>query len=295
MTRKFGEWAVADALPGMLFGRGTAGNVQVPLTLLQTYVQRIIASTASNSGGGENFRGAWAAENDYAPGDLISYQSRVYLLIAPAAYLSSTTPDQDSTNWLCLYGQMVNAVDLNDVPNMAYFYSANSDNAPSAETYGYGYTIFHGTGYAVQLYWGTDGMTQYVRVLNDKTWGPWFVQAAAFQKTQVPGGEGSGAIWASASNNAEFVSTIKSDTTLNISGWATVTDKMQRLRWEVINGGAFKTTWGPYNNLKWVKPDGTLTTDFTQLGITWNVSGSNFFEFWTRDSGATVYGRALVS
>jgi hypothetical protein len=49
------------------------------------------------------------------------------------------------------------------------------------------------------------------------------------------------------------------------------------------------------NSVRWIKPDGTLTTDSTTPGITRNASGANLLEFWTRDSGATVYCQAPVN
>ncbi|MEX3923093.1 pyocin knob domain-containing protein [Paraburkholderia sp. BR10936] len=295
MTRTTFDFAVATELPSMLLGRGTYGNQQVPITLIQSYVQQVIASTASNANGAVNFRGAWNATYDYAPNDLVSYNNKVYLMIATQVYMSSTTPDQDATNWLCLFGQMVIAVDLNTVPNMAFFYAQGAANVPDSDPNGYGFTLRNGTAFAVQMYWNTDASILYTRSNNSGTWSSWAIQAATYQKVQTPGGEGSGTIYANAVNSGEFVSTITVNTQLNMAGWASLTNKMQRFRWEIVNGGAYVTTWGPYNNLHWVKSDGTLTTDFATLGITWNASGSNFFEFWTRDSGVTVYGRALTS
>lgn len=295
MTRTTSNFAIATALPGMLLGRSASGNQQVPISLIQTYVEQIIASTASNASGAVNFRQAWNATYSYAPNDLVSYNDKIYLMIATQVYMNSTTPDQDSTNWLCLFGQMLVAVDLNTAPNMVFFYSQGANNAPPADTVGYGFTIWNGTGFAVQVFWSSDGGTLYTRALNSGVWSSWAVQAATYQTAQTPGGQGTGSIYASAVNNGEFVSTITVATQLNIAGWANVTGKMQRFRWEIVNGGAYATTWGPYNNLTWIKSDGTTTTDFTTLGITWNAAGSNFFEFSTRDSGTTVWGRALVS
>jgi hypothetical protein len=280
----------------MLLGRdSTIGNQQIPLSLFQTYIQQIISSTSTNADGAVNFRGAWNATYDYAPNDLVSYQSKVYLLIAPSTYMSSTTPDQDATNWLCLFGQMITAVDLNTAPNMAFFYAQGAANVPSTDPNGYGFTIWNGTGFAVQVFFSPDATKMYTRNCNSGTWSNWVITASAFEQTATPGGEGSGTIWASVANNGEYVSTITVPTQLNLAGWASMTGKVQRCRWEIVNGGAYATTWGPYNNLHWIAKDGSVTTDFSTLGITWNASGSNFFEFTTRDSGATVWGRALTS
>jgi hypothetical protein len=296
MVRKTSDWPIAESLPGLFLGRDSViGNQLIPTTLILKYVQSIIAQTASNAGGAVNFRGIWdtTGNTSYAPNDLVSYGNKIYLLIASQVYMSSTTPDQDASNWLCLFGQMVNVVDMNAAPNQAFFYSAGAANTPPANGYGFGFTLYHGTGFAVQLFWSSDGYTQYVRALNSNVWSAWVTQAAAFINTATPGGEGTGTIWAAVANNGEYVSVITVDTVLNLAGWVTDVGKVQRCRWEIVNGGAFATTWGPYNNVKWVKPDGTITTDFTTLGVTWNAADSNFFEFWTRDGGKTVYARPL--
>lgn len=292
MPVKTSDWPIVEQLAGVFFGRNPDGNVQMPLSIVQAYIEQIVAQTPSN-GGSVTFRGVWSATYDYAPNDLVSYNSKVYLLIAPSTIISSTTPDQDPTNWLCLWGQQVLAADLNSVPASAFFYSQGAANAPTSDPTGYGFTLYNGTGFAIQIYWNASADTLYTRYLNNGTWLQWNVMASTFQKAQVPGGEGSGTIYASPVNNGYFYSTITVATQLNMAGWANANGKVQRFQWEIVNGGAFATTWGPYNNLHWVKSDGTLTTDFTTLGVTWNAAGSNFFEFWTRDSGATVYGRAL--
>lgn len=294
MSVKTSDWAMATALPGVFFGRDDDGNKQIPLSIVQAYIQQIIAQTASNADGAVNFRGVWNATFDYAPNDLVSYNSKVYLMIATSVHLSSTPPDQDPTNWLCLYGQQVLATDLNIAPDASYFYCQGALNAPDSDPTGFGFTLYHGTGFAVQFFWNTAADTMYTRSL-DTNWSPWAVMATTFQRVNVPGGEGTGTIYASPVNQGEFQSTITVATQLNIAGWANITGKVQRFRWEITNGGAFPTTWGPFNNLNWIKSDGTITTDFTQLGIVWNPSGPNFFEFWTRDGGNTVYGRALTS
>lgn len=295
MARMTSDFPVASALPGMFLGRDSTGNYQVPLTLVQSYIQQVIASTSSNTDGAVNFRGAWNATYDYAPNDVVSYSSRVYLCIAASALISSTTPDQDPSNWLCLYGTMVTAVDMNTLPNMSFFYAQGAANVPDSDPNGYGYTIRNGTGFAVQVFWSPDATKMYTRNLNSNVWSNWILAVSAYAQTNIPGGEGTGTIWASVANNGEYVSTITVNTQLNLAGWASMTGKVQRCRWEIVNGGAYATTWGPYNNLHWIAKDGSVTTDFTTLGITWNASGSNFFEFTTRDSGATVWARALTS
>lgn len=64
---------------------------------------------------------------------------------------------------------------------------------------------------------------------------------------------------------------------------------------ELVNGGAATVTWPTVN---WVKKDGTFTTtistylsDFGRAAL--QSSGTDFFVFWTRDGGTTVYGKLL--
>lgn len=64
---------------------------------------------------------------------------------------------------------------------------------------------------------------------------------------------------------------------------------------ELVNGGSATVTWP---TVQWVKKDGTFTTtmstylsDFGRAAL--QSSGTDFFVFWTRDGGTTVYGKLL--
>lgn len=59
---------------------------------------------------------------------------------------------------------------------------------------------------------------------------------------------------------------------------------------ELVNGGAFAFTWPTIN---WVKSDGTFTTSFASCGVTLQSSGIDWVLLWTRDSGATIYGKVM--
>lgn len=56
------------------------------------------------------------------------------------------------------------------------------------------------------------------------------------------------------------------------------------------NAGAFPIT---FPSIRWLKGDGTWSVNFSDLGITLQATGLNFFMFMTMDGGSTVYGRAM--
>lgn len=60
---------------------------------------------------------------------------------------------------------------------------------------------------------------------------------------------------------------------------------------EYINAGAFTLTAPTIN---WIKKDGSVTTTFadylTDQSRTLQASGTDFFVFWTRDAGTTIWG-----
>ena len=75
-----------------------------------------------------------------------------------------------------------------------------------------------------------------------------------------------------------------------LNGWPT-TGTLGELTIELINGGANANTWS--TTIRWLKSDGTYTTDFSASGKTLLASGTNFLNFWTRDGGATIWGVVL--
>lgn len=50
-------------------------------------------------GEGFNFMGEWVSENEYFKNDVVYYDGSSYILITETLVGSTTTPDQDSTNW----------------------------------------------------------------------------------------------------------------------------------------------------------------------------------------------------
>lgn len=59
---------------------------------------------------------------------------------------------------------------------------------------------------------------------------------------------------------------------------------------EMVNAGAFALTWP---TIRWVLADGTFTTTFSANTITLQAAGSDFVTLWSRDGGATVYGKIV--
>lgn len=76
--------------------------------------------------------------------------------------------------------------------------------------------------------------------------------------------------------------------TLTTSGW--VAGRLCEAMIELVNGAAFAITWPTIN---WVKTDGSFTTTFSANGVTLQTSGTDFVLLWSRDGGATIYGKVV--
>lgn len=77
--------------------------------------------------------------------------------------------------------------------------------------------------------------------------------------------------------------------TLAVSNWPTSANSGM-LMLELVNGGAFTITWPTIN---WILTDGTVTQVFSANGTPLLASGTDFVILWTRDAGATVYGKVV--
>jgi hypothetical protein len=291
MTIKTSDFAVATAMPGIFLGRNTAGNTQVPLSILQTYIQQIIASTASNAGGAVNFRQAWVNGYDYAPNDMVSYNGKIYLMIGTQIYTSTITPDQDPTYWLCLFGQQLLVADMNTLKTGLAFYTiSGAANAPASASYGFGIVFMSSATYGLQLLWSNDGNQFWTRQLNNNVFGSW-VLVSEGQGHITPQTITSGTTYMDLTQGKHFLLTVNAAVAVGIVNWPAVTNKVE-FELEIVNGGAFATTWA--GTINWILSNGTTSTSFSALGITLNSSGSNFFRFWSRDGGTTVYGVPIV-
>ena len=56
------------------------------------------------------------------------------------------------------------------------------------------------------------------------------------------------------------------------------------------SAGAFTIT---FPAVRWLKGDGTYSTNFSDLGVSLQAAGMNWFVFMSMDGGATVYGRCM--
>lgn len=59
---------------------------------------------------------------------------------------------------------------------------------------------------------------------------------------------------------------------------------------ELVNAAAFVVTWP---TIRWVLADGSYTTVFSSNTVTLQASGTDFVTLWSRDGGATVYGKIV--
>lgn len=104
------------------------------------------------------------------------------------------------------------------------------------------------------------------------------------------GSVGSGTVTFDVAASSYQTLTVTGGLTLAITGWPTA-GTLGELTVEIDNGGSAALTMP--TGLRWLKADGTYTTDFTQSGYTLLASGTNFLSFWTRAAGTPVWGRVL--
>ena len=76
--------------------------------------------------------------------------------------------------------------------------------------------------------------------------------------------------------------------TLSITGWP-ASGRVGELMIEGVNLGAATITWPA---VYWVYSDGSVSTTFPSE-VTLRSSGIDFLLFWSRDGGATVYGKVV--
>ncbi len=77
--------------------------------------------------------------------------------------------------------------------------------------------------------------------------------------------------------------------TLAFADWAPA-GNLSSVEVQLINGGAFGFTFPTVN---WYLGDGTVSSLFSDMGITLQSIGTNVLLVWTTDGGTTLYGRAL--
>ena len=80
------------------------------------------------------------------------------------------------------------------------------------------------------------------------------------------------------------------DFTITTSGWPPTGNTGVLLLEYVGDGTARTVTWPMIN---WIKSDGTITTDFVSSGVILinDDDAPNFILLWSRDAGATIFGK----
>lgn len=84
--------------------------------------------------------------------------------------------------------------------------------------------------------------------------------------------------------------TVAGSLTVSITNWP-ASGILGELCLELVNAGAHVITWPA--GIRWVKADGSFTTDFATSGQTLQSAGTDFILFWTRDGGSTVWAKVL--
>lgn len=84
--------------------------------------------------------------------------------------------------------------------------------------------------------------------------------------------------------------TVTGSITIALTGWPAA-GVLGELCIELVNGGAFIITWPA--TVRWIRPDGTFTTDFLAAQQPLLASGTDFVFLWSRDGGSTIWGKVL--
>lgn len=79
------------------------------------------------------------------------------------------------------------------------------------------------------------------------------------------------------------------NTTIALNGFATA-GKLSQSLIKLVNFGGKTITFPTIN---WIKPDGSVTTTFSSLGVTLQTTGVDNLIVWSDDAGSTVYGKFL--
>jgi hypothetical protein len=78
--------------------------------------------------------------------------------------------------------------------------------------------------------------------------------------------------------------------TIGTTGWPSAAGGLGEMLIELVNGGSAVVTWPV---IQWILGDGTVTTNFALNGVVLQSTGTDWALLWTRDGGATVYGRFM--
>lgn len=67
--------------------------------------------------------------------------------------------------------------------------------------------------------------------------------------------------------------------------------QLSELLIELVNGASAVITG--LNGIRWIKSDGSYTTTFADSGVSLQTSGTDWVFLWTRDGGATIWGKVV--
>lgn len=221
-----------------------------------------IADLKGDPGASLNNRGDWVA-GTYKPGDYVfapgsATDKSMWVLNGAVDYVSSVQPKDDATHW-------------------------TEFTAPAGED-----GIDGTDGKQVEL--RINALNFEWRYVGDSSWkilGP---------TNQYPKWADKGTAAAVGTTTLNFADgecqrvQIGAAQTIAFAGWP-VAGNMASMLMELVNGKAFAVTWPAA--IKWIKPDGTVTNDFATLGQPLQTAGTDWVMVWSRDAGATMWGKVI--
>lgn len=247
--------------------RVSDGYIQWKLVTASTWVNLIaVVDLKGEAGTGLVNRGNWAA-GTYSPGDYVfapgsvGSSTSMWVLSGSAAYASSVTPKDDASHWVEMAapsgadGREVNLQVTQTHIQWRYAGDSSwSDLVALASLKGE-----TGNDYNVLFADKGTGAASSTHIFD--------LSAAACQRLQVGGA-----------------------LTVAISNWKAA-GQLSELLIELVNGGSANITG--LDGIRWIKSDGSYTTTFANAGVTLQASGTDWVFIWSRDGGATVWGKVV--
>lgn len=96
---------------------------------------------------------------------------------------------------------------------------------------------------------------------------------------------------ASPTNHKIITVSVATPFTLTFSNWKPA-PSTNMVMVEMVGGGTASGITFPAAT-KFILPDGTMSNNFNDLQATLNTTESDFFMFWSRDSGSTIFARLM--
>lgn len=76
---------------------------------------------------------------------------------------------------------------------------------------------------------------------------------------------------------------------LQVINWPQI-GELGEIMIELVNGASATITWPIIN---WICPDGSITNNFSYSGVALQLNGIDWVILWTRNAGATIYGKVI--